>query len=236
MHWGGVVPSAPAGAPPPNPGSVLFVANHTNWWDGFLACLTTARLGLHFHVLMEAQHLERYWGFKWVGALPMRRDSAPGAYHDLERAARVLRRPATGLWIFPQGSRRPPEEPIRGTERGAAQLVLDADGPMTIQPVGFRYRYRGEQIPDAFVWLGDAFTVDPGEQPGTARRLRRRMIADQIEDRLARTVQELDRRLATEDLRDFTVLLPGRLSINKRLDRVRHALGLLNGPFDDRNG
>ncbi len=220
----------------PVPGSVLFVANHTNWWDGFLACLTTARLGLHFHVLMEAQHLERYWGFRWVGALPMRRESPHGAYHDLERASLVLRRPATGLWIFPQGSRRPPEEPIAGTERGAAHLVLGADRPLTIRPVGFRYRYRGEQIPDAFVWLGRAFTVDPGATPATARRLRRKQLAERIEARLSETVGELDERLATEDLSDFTVLLPGRLSINKRLDRVRHALGLLNGPFDDRNG
>jgi hypothetical protein len=28
----------------------------------------------------------------------------------------------------------------------------------------------------------------------------------------------------------------GRRSVNKRLDRVRHALGLLRGPFDERNG
>jgi len=28
----------------------------------------------------------------------------------------------------------------------------------------------------------------------------------------------------------------GKLSINKRMDRVRHSLGLLRGPFEARNG
>lgn len=215
---------------------MLFVANHTNWWDGFLACLTTARLGLHFQILMDAQHLERYWMFKWVGALPVRRDSTQGGYEDLERAARVLRQPATGLWIFPQGSRRPPDEPIVGTERGAAQLVLGAGGSVTVWPVGFRYRYRGEQIPEAFVWLGEPGMLSAGEGHEATRAWRRRELATEIEARLTRTLADLDRRLLTEDLRDFSVLVPGRRSINKRLDRVRHALGLLRGPFDERNG
>ena len=32
------------------------------------------------------------------------------------------------------------------------------------------------------------------------------------------------------------ILVRGRLSINKRMDRVRHATGLLGGPFEERNG
>ena len=215
---------------------MLFVANHTNWWDGFLACLVSARMGLHFHILMEARNLERYWMFKWVGALPMHRESAATAYLDLRRAASVLRRPATGLWVFPQGARRPPQEPITGTERGAAHLALGIDRPATLWPVGFRYVYRGEQIPEAFVWLGQPLALLPGDAHAVARGRRRRECAAEIEHRLQQTVTELDRRLAAEELSDFEVLVPGRRSINKRMDRVRHELGSLTGPFEDRNG
>ncbi len=179
---------------------------------------------------MEAQHLERYWMFKWVGALPVHRDSAPAAYRDLARAAEVLRRPATGLWVFPQGSRRPAGESIAGTERGAAHLALGAERTVTVWPVGFRYGYRGEQLPEAFVWLGRPATVPVSPVRG------RRAFAIELERRLQETVDQLDDRLATEAPDDFRVLVSGRLSINKRLDRVRHALGLLRGPFDDRNG
>ena len=35
---------------------------------------------------------------------------------------------------------------------------------------------------------------------------------------------------------DELLLVEGRPSLNKRLDRVRHRLGLLRGPFEARNG
>ena len=84
----------------------LFVANHTNWWDGFFAFLLGRELGLTFHILMDAAELARYRAFRWVGVLPLRRGELRGAYEDLAGAGACLRRGA-GLWIFPQGERRP---------------------------------------------------------------------------------------------------------------------------------
>ena len=221
-------------------GPILFVANHTNWWDGFLAYLVGARLGLHFHILMEAVNLDRYWMFKFIGALPMRRNSAPAAYADLAAAGRHLRRPLTGLWVFPQGRRSSPDAPIRETERGAAHLALALGHPVTIWPVAFRYRYLGEQLPEAFAWLGEPWVVGgaatSGAVGGSAMKRSRCALALEIERRLQTTVDQLDQRLALESVGEFDILIPGRLSINKRLDRVRHALGLLRGPFERRNG
>jgi len=244
VHWGaasGEIPAAgPDGEGPghatavPGPQSTLFVANHSNWWDGFLAYLVGAGLGLHFQVLMEAKNLDRYWMFRWVGALPLHRGQPARGYADLARAAVTLARPATGLWVFPQGDRRPPAEPVRGCQTGAAHLALSVPGPIRIWPVAFRYAYRGEQIPEAFAWLGKPWARDPGPAPGS--RDARRELTQQIEDRLRETVAALDARLAGEQLGEFALLLPGRLSINKRLDRVRHLFGLLDGPFERRNG
>ncbi len=221
-------------------GPILFVVNHTNWWDGFLAYLVGARLGLHFHILMEAVNLDRYWMFKFIGALPMRRDSAPAAYADLAVAGRHLRRPLTGLWVFPQGTRSSPDAPIRETERGAAHVALALGQPVTIWPVAFRYRYLGEQLPEAFAWLGESWVVGDaaasGEADSSTMKRARRELALEIERRLQATVDQLDQRLALETVQEFDILIPGRLSINKRLDRVRHALGLLRGPFERRNG
>nr|MBA3556357.1 hypothetical protein [Gemmatimonadales bacterium] len=72
VHW------TTSGAPERWDRSVptIFVANHSNWWDGFLAFLLTRRLGLSFQVLMEARHLARYRVFLRLGALPLRRDRA----------------------------------------------------------------------------------------------------------------------------------------------------------------
>lgn len=210
---------------PGSPSSAILVANHTNWWDGFLGWLVSRRMGLPFHILMDAANLDRYWMFKWIGALPMHRDSASAGYRDLVEAGLRLKESPRTLWIFPQGERRPAAEPVGNTERGAAHLAVGQGLPVI--PVAVRYAYLGEQLPEAFLLLGDEIDVTG---------MNRRDAATEIEQRLQRTVEALDARLRTEAVEDFELLLQGRLSINKRLDRVRHAAGTIDGPFERRNG
>jgi hypothetical protein len=57
-----------------------------------------------------------------------------------------------------------------------------------------------------------------------------------IEAGLRATLERLDQLVAEEALDAFEPLAKGRLSVNKRLDRVRHAVGLLAGRFEPRNG
>jgi chlorobactene lauroyltransferase len=207
----------------------LFVANHTNWWDGFFAFLLAQELGQRFHILMEATNLERYRAFRLIGVLPMRRDVARHAYADLASAAGVFG-PGTGLWIFPQGSRRPAGERPTGCERGAAQLVRTAPGPLRICPVAFRYPFLGEQLPEAFALVGRPWVGAP------VAELDRRALMGGIERGLGETLDILDGLLAAEDLARFRVLIKGKLSVNKRMDRFRHRVGLLGGTFEARNG
>jgi hypothetical protein len=96
--------------------------------------------------------------------------------------------------------------------------------------VAFRYSFVGEQLPEAFVYLGDEWRLEPG-----AFRAREPLMAE-IEARLSATVGELDGLVDRERLDGFQPLADGRLSVNKRLDRFRHAVGLLRGPFAARNG
>lgn len=219
--------------PAPWPGeALLFVANHTNWWDGFMAHQVTRALGVSFQVLMDAKGVAAYPLFRRVGAVPVRRTSPFQAVADLQAIAGNLR-PGVGVWIFPQGERRPAAEPLVDTERGAAQLALTAGVPVRLVPVGFRYPFLSEQLPEAFVLLGRSWMVPGGA--GT-RAGGRRELALEIEARLNQTLAELDEALQREDTAGFDVLIHGRRSINKRLDRVRHSVGALEGPFEERNG
>ena len=206
---------------------VLFVSNHTSWWDGFFSFILTRELGLTCHVLMEAANLDRYRAFRRLGTLPIRRDSRMGAWEDLKAADRVLR-PGTALWIYPQGRRRPAAEKPSRLERGAAQLALRHHGPLRICPVAFRYPFLSEQLPEALALVGHSWLHEGGDD--------RKVLTERIGAAIADTVNALDSRLATEVLDGFRVLVPGRLSVNKRMDRVRHSLGLLRGPFEARNG
>ena len=208
----------------------LFVANHSNWWDGMLAFLVSRTLGLRFRILMEARQLARYRFFLRVGALPLRRETPRAAWADLLAASAELRGD-TGLWIFPQGERRPPaERPLR-CERGAAQLVRAVPGPLRVCPVVFRYAFIGEQRPEAFALVGDEWIIGSAERAAS-----RRALMESIAARLEDTLDALDALVAHERLEAFQPLTAGGLSVNKRLDRFRHAVGLLRGPFEARNG
>jgi chlorobactene lauroyltransferase len=207
----------------------LFVANHTNWWDGFFAFLLGRELGLAFHILMDANELARYRAFRWAGVLPLRRGTLRGAYEDLAGAGPCLRRGA-GLWIFPQGERRPQgERPVRFT-RGAAQLAVAHGRPVRIVPVALRYPFVSEQLPEAFALMGEPRVFEPA--PSADRRA---LTAD-IERDAVTTLDALDALLAEEAHGSFRTLVAGKLSVNKRMDRFRHAVGLLPGPFEARNG
>lgn len=224
VHWR--PPAVSGGLPLDHP--IILVANHTNWWDGFLAYLVGRALGTTFYVLMEARHLARYRFFTRVGALPLDRTSAPRAYADLEHARGAMT-PGAGLWVFPQGERRPPTEPLDGLEAGAAHLALGASRPVRICPVGFRYGYLGEHLPEAFAWVGESWVVEPGVGE-------RRSLTAAIADRLGATISRLDAARDVERLTEFRVLVRGSPSLNKRLDRLRHRLGWLDGPYEERNG
>jgi chlorobactene lauroyltransferase len=178
---------------------------------------------------MEAAHLARYKVFLRVGALPLRRGRPRQAYADLSAASGYLQ-PRAGLWVFPQGERRPPRAPVERCERGAAHLILRAGRALRVCPVAFRYTFLGEQLPEAFVFLGDEWRVTPGAFTG------REPLMAELEGRLGATVAELDGSVDQERLDRFQPLAQGTLSVNKRLDRFRHALGVLRGPFEARNG
>ena len=206
----------------------LAIANHTTWWDGFLSHQVTMAMGRHFRILMEAEHLERYRFFLRVGALPMERRHPRRAFRDLERAAGELRGNSV-LWVYPQGSRRPAAERPAHLERGTGWLIAQHSGPLRVVPVAIRVPFLSEQRPEALVLVGQPWLVEGGGG------LSRDRITRHLADMLGTTIDALDADVATESLSNWTTLVHGRSSINNRIDRVRHALGLLPD-HQERNG
>jgi len=207
---------------------ILVIANHSTWWDGPLAYLLTSQLGRTFHVAMEARHLGRHPYFGLIGAHPLRRTTTAERYADLEWLGHTLA-PGAMLWVFPQGERRPALERPASLERGAAHLALTR-APVRVVPVGIRLAHLSEQLPEAFLRAGPSFIVEPAD--GRDRTALTRDIARA----LTSVLDEADALITGEVLGAWRPLLRGRLSLNKRIDRVAGTLGLLKGPFEARNG
>jgi hypothetical protein len=80
------------------------------------------------------------------------------------------------------------------------------------------------------VLLGEDWILEPGAG------VERDTVMGRMTEGLRATLAALDRLMGAEHFDGFRPLAPGRLSVNKRLDRARHAVGLLRGPFEARNG
>lgn len=213
-----------------SPLPTLVVANHTNWWDGFLSHQVGRAMGRHFRILMERRNLERYRAFLQIGALPMERRSRTQAMRDLAVATACLA-PESFVWIYPQGQRRPAAEPLEHLEHGAAWMLARHAGPIRVVPVAFRYPFTTEQLPMAAILVGTPWEYAAGE---AATRGRPALTAT-IAERLTKTVAALDADIAVERFAGYDTLIAGKSSINVRMDRVRHRLGLID-EYDERNG
>ncbi|MGH7630369.1 MAG: hypothetical protein ACREOF_13510, partial [Gemmatimonadales bacterium] len=102
--------------------------------------------------------------------------------------------------------------------------------PVRLCPVALRYVFVGEQLPEAFALIGRPQVSGPAPVED------RRALTTLLEAATLDTLDALDALLREEAHGSFRTLVAGKLSVNKRMDRFRHAVGLLRGPFEARNG
>ena len=178
--------------------SVLICANHTNWWDGFVAALLTdAFPGRRVYLAQYEKLLARYAPLRWLGVFGLDRGGAaalPGVRHALF----LLGDPKNAVWIFPQGTLVPQWHPIV-VRRGA--LWLARKTAAQVIPVAFRYEWLVESRPSILVNCGEP------------------MAAGARVDDLARTMQalydDIAKSLKPVDLSGYTPVYRPRMSMNK---------------------
>lgn len=189
------------GVLPPRDARLLVYANHTSFWDGFVAAQVCHAGGWAGHCLMEEQNLARYRFLSRLGAFSIRRGDPASAVESLRYACRLLERPGTAVVIFPEGELRPDRGEPYPLERGVEVLARRA--ACACLPVAFRYRFFEHDLPDVLVAVGEAHGP---------------VALAEFAARLGATVRQLS---DTRTLAEFTPLLRGRRSVTERWDAVR---------------
>lgn len=83
--------------------SILLLANHFSWWDGFLLIqLNRIFLKKRFNVMVNEESYIRHWFFKYLGSFSVKRKSR-SMLETLEYAGSLLQDPENLVVIFPQG-------------------------------------------------------------------------------------------------------------------------------------
>lgn len=189
---------------------VLAVANHSGWWDGFMIhLLTRAVPERDFFCMMEEKQLRQFPFLTRIGAFSMDVSSGTRAAAALRFTLRLVVRRGTLVWMFPQGEMVLEDAPIR-VRPGAAFLLRRIQGAL-LMPVAFRYGFRREQKPEAWIQVG---------RPLEGEGLGDEQVAGALE-----AVREELRTLwhRPEGEREMLALVRPRLSVNKRWEWVKRA-------------
>ncbi len=204
---------------------VIFYANHSSWWDGYIAYMVVKRtLGLDGYLMMDVRQLRKYFFFTWVGTFSVDRFNPRSAIASINYAVETLEAaPGRTLWIFPQGeiqanSRRPLD-----FYNGAAQVARKLKDAY-LYPVALRYEFLTNQFPDIFISIGPGHRISAEQRPDTkalTADMYTRLVAelDHIEARLnaARFGHPHDERAS---FADFKTILRGKGSASNRFDKI----------------
>ena len=83
--------------------SILLLANHCSWWDGFLMFqINRFYFRKKFHVMITEENYKKVWFLKYLGSFSVKKNSR-SAIETLEYAGKLLNDPDNLVLIFPQG-------------------------------------------------------------------------------------------------------------------------------------
>jgi 1-acyl-sn-glycerol-3-phosphate acyltransferase len=190
----------------------IIYANHSNWWDGLAAFYLSEKLwNIDAYVMMDIEQMQKYRFFKRIGAFSVNRNNPKEAMESVEYAASLLQSTNRVLWIFPQGVMQPNDfRPIKFYS-GISKIVQKL-GAVNLIPVTLRYEFLMEQRPELFISIGKARTFNSGEDT--------KELTGNLNDKLIGELDALKNKIINSELDGFKIILQGKQSRNKTVDKV----------------
>lgn len=119
---GELQPAAAAGR------GILYLMNHSSWWDGLLAYHAAGKLpGKRHYFMMEEEQLRKYAFFRKLGAYSINPGNAGDARASLRYTAGLLQK-GESVWMYPEGEIRPLEHRPLSLKEGAALALRLSPG------------------------------------------------------------------------------------------------------------
>jgi 1-acyl-sn-glycerol-3-phosphate acyltransferase len=194
-----------------DPGGTLILANHSCWWDLFLAQIVNDAIPADGYGMMEHFNLRRFGFFRRIGGFSVDRTDPVSVRASLKYAAELLQEPRAVVWIFPQGKIEGNDvRPLR-FQNGIRALVRQA-GRVRVVPMALRYEFWQDERPEALVRFGERTTVDRADLPTLVPTFERRLTEELDALRLDSIAQRSDR---------FDGLMVEQPSISDRYARFR---------------
>ncbi|KIL25842.1 hypothetical protein B4134_2588 [Bacillus safensis] len=141
---------------------VLYLANHSSWWDGLIIFLLTEKAsGLDHYMMMEEKQLKQYAFFRKLGAFPVHKENLKSVKQALMMAKENMQA-GRAVWLFPQGKIMHQDVRPLELEGGASFLVRQFE-QVVVKPVTLHYTFNQFQKPTVSAVFGEDTFVSGGE-------------------------------------------------------------------------
>lgn len=141
---------------------VLYIANHSSWWDGLILFLLTEKASeLDHYMMMEEKQLKQYAFFRKLGAFPVQKENLKSVKQALMTAKKNMQA-GGAVWLFPQGKIM--HQDIRPLElEGGASFLVRQFEQVVVKPVTLHYTFNQFQKPTVSAVFGEDTLVCSGE-------------------------------------------------------------------------
>ncbi|WP_144667065.1 lysophospholipid acyltransferase family protein [Bacillus altitudinis] len=137
---------------------ILYLANHSSWWDGLIIFLLIEQMSeLDHAMMMEEKQLKQYAFFQKLGAFPVHKEKLKSVKQALMTAKEKMEA-GGAVWLFPQGKIM--HQDIRPLElEGGASFLVRQFEQVVIKPVTLHYTFNQFQKPTVSVEFGEDVLV-----------------------------------------------------------------------------
>ncbi|MFS0786381.1 lysophospholipid acyltransferase family protein [Shouchella sp. 1P09AA] len=133
---------------------LLFIGNHSSWWDGMVALLLTKhQLKQPLFMMMSEEGLKKYAFFRHFGAFSINRDKPKEMIQSLRYAQEILTN-NNSVWVFPQGEEQALEKRPLGFLKGIGWLSDKAPQHTDVVPITISYAFADKRKPYLLIHIG----------------------------------------------------------------------------------
>jgi len=133
--------------------SILVIANHVSWWDGFwVDYLNQKIMKRKFHFMMLEDQLKKHWYFCYTGGYSVKKKSR-SILNSISYSVMLLQQPENLVLMFPQGEIHSIHNDAVVFENGVERIIKKTAPETQVVFVANLIDYFSDSKPNLFIYF-----------------------------------------------------------------------------------
>lgn len=140
--------------------SILVIANHVSWWDGFwVDYLNQKFLNRKFHFMMLEDQIKKHWYFRYTGGYSVKKKSR-NIFNSISYSIELLQQPENLVLMFPQGEIQSIYNDAVVFENGVERIINKTAPETQVIFVANLIDYFSDSKPNLFIYFKSMLVQD----------------------------------------------------------------------------